>query len=384
MIYNIKKHTYEEVKMCVENLGYMLISQKYIKNNQKLILRDKFGYHYVITLVKLQQGCKPRIAYKSNPYSIQNIKLWCKFNNKKFKLLNSTYENTNKKLKWQCLEKDCGETFEMDWCHIYNLNQRCPYCTGVKVGLSNCLATKNPELAKQWHPTRNGDLTSYNVTANSNKKVWWLCEKGHEWKVNVASRNRSSSGCPYCSGFYPTKENNLLVNNPELCKEWDYTKNKRKPEEYTPYSGKKVWWICKECNYNWKAEIRSRNNGRSCPECNESKGEKRIKEYLKYFNIKYIPQYIFNNLLSNLGNLLRFDFGIINKNKIYLIEYDGIQHFEWISDWMTKEKFELIKYHDKLKNQYCQQNNISLLRIPYWDFDNIEIILKDYLITMQI
>ena len=60
------------------------------------------------------------------------------------------------------------------------------------------LSIINPNLAKQWHPTKNGSLTPRDVAPNSNKRVWWICEKGHEWVALVLNRNRGT-GCPYCA-----------------------------------------------------------------------------------------------------------------------------------------------------------------------------------------
>ena len=63
------------------------------------------------------------------------------------------------------------------------------------------LATKNPTLASQWHKEKNDPLTPYNFTPNSGQKVWWKCDKGHEWEATIDSRNSSQrkSNCPYCS-----------------------------------------------------------------------------------------------------------------------------------------------------------------------------------------
>ena len=76
--------------------------------------------------------------------------------------------------------------------------------------LSNCLATLNPELAKEWHPTKNGKLTPFDVSIGSNKKVWWKCDKGddHVWKVSVNSRNNSD--CPFCT-LTPQSKQELTI-----------------------------------------------------------------------------------------------------------------------------------------------------------------------------
>ena len=62
------------------------------------------------------------------------------------------------------------------------------------------LTTTHPELIKEWHPTKNGELTPQQLTFGSNKKVWWICEHGHEWEVSPNGRTSRPTGCPYCSG----------------------------------------------------------------------------------------------------------------------------------------------------------------------------------------
>jgi len=372
------KFTYLEVKDCIEDFGYYLISNEYINNKTKLIIKDIYGYYYFISFQNFKitkKGVLSRIVDTSNPYSIQNIKLWCKLNNKPFELLSNEYIRSDIKLTWKCLKEKCQEEFKMTWDNIL-ANESCPYCLGYQVGLSNCLATKNLELAKQWHPTLNGDLTPYNITANCGKKVWWICDKGHEWEVSVDCRNKDDciSSCPYCIGQLPSKDYNLLIINPDLCKEWNYNINNKKPEEYCPNSGDKVWWKCKVCNHEWEATIDKRNKGRGCPACNNSKGEKRISEYLKQNNVFNIPQKEFDNLVG-LGNKnLSYDFYLPDYN--LLIEYQGEQHEHYCKGFhKSKKDFEKQLEHDRRKKEYAQNNNIKLLEIWYWDFDNIEEIL---------
>jgi hypothetical protein len=79
-----------------------------------------------------------------------------------------------------------------------------PQGDSKKVSSENCLQTVNPNLAREWHPTKNGSLTPQDVTANSNDQVWWLCAKGHEWKATVSSRNKGQ-GCFYCSCMHKRK-----------------------------------------------------------------------------------------------------------------------------------------------------------------------------------
>jgi len=130
------------------------------------------------------------------------------------------------------------------------------------------LGDLNPELSKEWHLTKNGDLTSFDVCPNSHKKVWWICKIcGYEWISNINNRNNGNN-CPYCFGKKVNNENNLAIKNSELAKEWDYERNKdSSPYDFCSNSTKKVWWICKICGYEWISNINNRNNGNNCPEC---------------------------------------------------------------------------------------------------------------------
>lgn len=78
----------------------------------------------------------------------------------------------------------------------------CPYCTNKKVLAGfNDLATVEPRIAAEWHPTLNGSLTPEMVTAGSRKKVWWECPLGHVWKAAIYSRTgKKKCGCPVCAG----------------------------------------------------------------------------------------------------------------------------------------------------------------------------------------
>ena len=211
-------YTIQNIKLWLRlnKIEYELISEKYNGSDKKLILKDEVGYFYTPTWDNLKNRLYISNFNISNSYTIHNIKLWCKLNNKLFELISETYEGDGEKLQWKCLKKECGEIFEAPWSQIYQ-DKGCPYCTGVKVGLSNCLATKNPKVALEWHPTKNGDLTPFDVTLCSNKSVWWKCldNPKHEWFVSINGRN--NNGCPYCSGFYPSENYNLLVDNPKLC-----------------------------------------------------------------------------------------------------------------------------------------------------------------------
>lgn len=163
----------------------------------------------------------------------------------------------------------CGHEWQTCMClKSKTIGGGCPYCSGSRVCKENCLATLNPKLAKEWHPSKNGTLTPADVTIGSGIKRWWLGECGHEWQASISSRR--TCGCSYCSRRRVCKDNCLATLNSELAKEWHPTKNgKLTPNDVTPGSHKKVWWVGK-CGHEWKTSVLLRNNGsrsRRCHKC---------------------------------------------------------------------------------------------------------------------
>lgn len=381
----IKKLSYSEVKKFIEDLGFILISKEYLGNSSPLILADKEGYYYKSTYANFRKGSKPFRFIKSNPYCIDNIILWCKIHSKSFELISREYKNNSTPLKWKCLKEGCNSIFICTWSAI-SQGQGCGVCHGKQVSISNCLANKNPELAKEWHSTKNGDLTPHNITSGSEKRVWWKCSKNpnHEWEATVYNRSNGYN-CPYCAGQLPSKDYNLLFCHPDICEEWDYNKNNKRPEEYTPKSGKLVWWICSVCGESWKARIAGRTcENKGCSICNLSKGEKVIKEYLTSNNIDNIEQKKFPNLLGLNNRQLSYDFYLPQYN--LLIEYQGEQHyrpidFKGLGETDAQKQFFRQQEHDRRKRIYAQKHKIKLIEIPYWNFDNIESILSNKIIS---
>jgi hypothetical protein len=144
----------------------------------------------------------------------------------------------------------------------------CPECAGKVANKDNNLATLVPYLAAEWHPTKNGDLTPYDVLPYSNKKVWWRCVGGHVWQAKVNNRTRSNkNGCPYCAGQRVCEDNNLGVRYPELTSEWDAEENgDLTPYDVMPGSHRRIWWKCSR-GHRWQARANIRIKGHGCPYC---------------------------------------------------------------------------------------------------------------------
>ena len=146
------------------------------------------------------------------------------------------------------------------------------------------------------------------------------------------------------------------------------------------YMGCKEKILC-ECSvdgHKWKATPSNLLYGFGCPICNSSHGEKNISKYLTNNEIDFIPQYTFLECRS--VKLLPFDFYLPKYN--VCIEYDGIQHFEPIDFFGGEEEFRKRKKNDSIKNVFCKNNGIVLLRIKY-DQD-IDMVLHDFFNTLTI
>ena len=145
-----------------------------------------------------------------------------------------------------------------------------------KKNRASSLGVLRPQIAKEWHPTLNGDLTPYDVGRGSKRKVWWLCKRGpdHVWQCSVASRGVNGNGCPACSGQLVVRSNSLAARYPEVARQWFAAKNgKLTPWQVTPRSTRRVWWRCpRGPDHRWQATVLNQTQARTtkskgCPFC---------------------------------------------------------------------------------------------------------------------
>jgi len=253
-----------------------------------------------------------------------------------------------------------GTTFKAHWIcpkghrYLMQINNRtssqaseCPYCSpaGNKVWEGNCLSTVCPDLAKEWHPSKNNGLKPSDVTYASPQKVWWICSSGHEWQSSVYERslskikNKNRGKCPYCSGKRVGQDNCLSTIYPQISKEWHPIKNGAdKPTTVTAFSGKKVWWICSS-GHEWKTGICHRTiDGTGCPICSKivlKDGTKCDSVTEAYFYLKFkerdgdIRHHIKQNILGSKRCFI-FDFYFPKENKYVEVAGFGVR---WMRVW---------------------------------------------------
>ena len=150
----------------------------------------------------------------------------------------------------------------------------CPYCAGKQtVKGETDLETRYPQIAKEWDYEKNDPHSPDEYLPASGKKVWWKCEKGHEYQAAIYSRSIDGTGCPYCSGKkLLTGFNDLRTLFPEIASEWNTNKNgDLTPDSITAYNKRKVWWIC-PLGHEYYSSIISRTHSKSgCPYCTSQK-----------------------------------------------------------------------------------------------------------------
>ena len=324
-----------------------------IKSHKKIQWVCPEGHKWIATVSNVTKGS--RCPYCSGRYAITGkndlatvnpelAKQWHPTKNGDLKPSDVTPGST-KKVWWI---GECGHEWDsMVFCR--NRGDGCPYCRRLKILQGfNDLASTYPSIAKEWHPTKNGELQPTNITYGSSKEVWWIDNLGHEWRAPPKDRVRGR-GCPICAGRkLLVGYNDLETLYPEIASEWNYEKNgDSKPTDCAGMSNKSVWWKCKDCGYEWKTCICYRTSGRTgCPKCDSdyktSFGEKAISYYVS--QIVNIEE---NYKAPFLGKM---ELDIFIPSLKIAIEYDG-------GHWHKSDE------RDKKKNDICAKNGIEVIRV---------------------
>lgn len=326
------------------------------------------------------------------------------------------------KVWWKCNK---GHTWQASVLSRTKEGYRgCPICANklIVAGI-NDLATTRPDLAKNWNYEKNGDLKPSDIAAGSNRKVWWKCEKGHEWEASLNNVSRGKR-CPYCANLkvWPGF-NDLASQYPDIVKMWNYKKNKDLlPSEVMPGSGKKVWWICNVCGYEWEASIVARTKGHGCPVCMNRvviRGVNDLRtrnpELATEWNYKKNGSLTPEEIIAGSSKVVwwkcknghEWKTSVVSRNKghfcpfcdahkhtslaekafVYYLKQNGVNVKEnWkigrreldiflpainVAIEYDGQHFHTNLEKDKAKNDYCKKNNIHLIRIREPKLPNI-------------
>lgn len=348
---------YEELICLLKQNGHELISD-YVNARTKITIDFKCGHQpHSMTANAYKNGNRcPKCP------SITELKAKEEFEklvNKNGHILLSEYKKWSEKV----LIKMCEHTPHWITPNNYVQGRRCPLCFTFK---------KDAEERFKKLVEKNGHSLMSDYKSSKQKVLIKMCE--HEPCWITPNNYTNGARCPKCSNNSSEQSSEKLIeetikNGHTLLTE--YTKNKDKV--LIDFNcGHKPHWITPN-DYR---------NGRGCPVCRRalSKGEERVASVLDSMNIEYVREYSIEDL--KYESLLRFDFYLPKLNMC--IEYDGKQHFEPV-DYAgkgmenAKEELKTTQIKDGLKNNYCKKKGWKMVRIPYWEYNNIKTILENEL-----
>lgn len=272
---------------------------------------------------------------------------------------------------WKC--KKCGSESQSLICEKAKGHQKCLRCRSLGV--------KHPNLLKQLHPTKNKNFNPYSILPGIRKKIWWQCDKGHEYRMAIGNKACQKQGCPYCSNKKIDRNNCLASLRPDLLKEWNYKNNKISPYEVSVSSGKRISWQC-DRGHEWVASIATRNNGHGCPKCRgvmlkDGTHCRSYVEALFYLRLKDEKVYFLHDRVygASLGRF-RYDFYIPSRNEYIEVtsfnkrfHYKHGQYFGYLRKIVKKRRyvinvmnavFKFIQYAPNKKDMEYIRSNIMI------------------------
>jgi very-short-patch-repair endonuclease len=299
----------------------------------------------------------------------------------------------------------CGHEFESALAKVTFSGRWCPYCSSKKLcNDSNCKVCYNKTLASYEEVTSKGNkkidcwsdknkLKPINVFLCSMRKYWFNCDVcGHEFESAAAKVSFSGRWCPYCPNkklcdkkdcqdCYNKSFASYDGKTPSGKKKVDLwsSKNENKPRDVFIGSDKKFLFDCDVCGHEFESLIKSIKNGHWCPNC-KNKTELKLLNWLKNCDLiisiekEYSPDWCSTKYFKfnvNKGCIdkgkyqYRFDFLVtIRGKKNIIIELDGQQHFEQVSNWKSPFCQQI---RDKYKEMKAKQKNIQVIRILQQD-----------------
>lgn len=361
-----RKKTHEEFVKEVYNLfgdEYTILGN-YINSLEKIeILHNKCGFKYKVLPNNLLKKSRCPKCYGNHKKTTEYFK------KEVYELVKDEYsvlgEYINAQTKIKMKHNKCGYEFSV-YPASFLSGKRCRKCAGNTKKTTDDFKKEVFNLVKNEYSV----LGEYINARTKIKMRHNIC--GFEYEVKPSVFTSQGNRCPFCDG----KNKNTNRFKAEV---FDLVKNEYEVLGEYKNSQTKILMKHNSCGYEWLVTPNNFLKGRRCPKCSisniTSKGEDVIANVLNELNIKYVREYRFKNCRNKLP--LPFDFALFKEKKlIALIEYQGRQHFEPVEAFGGDENLAYTKNNDLIKKEYCKKNNIKLIEIPYWEFDNIEKIIN--------
>lgn len=276
------------------------------------------------------------------------------------------YVDSRTKIKLK--HKICNHEFDALPNHVLSRKTtRCPNCFGG-------IRINHDEFVKIIKEVHNDEFQILGTYKNSDTPLEVRHKLCNHIFYPIPHGFIRGTGCPKCAGILKLTHEEFVERASKFNKIDEFEFLERYSNNRTKIKVKHI-----PCGRTYDAHPSVLLRGGGCARCKESKGEKSIADYLEINKIHYDSQYRFEDCKNK--NSLPFDFAIFDNGNslMFLIEYDGEQHFFPIEYFGGEENLQYVQQNDSIKNTYCKNNNIPILRIPYWDYDRIEEILHNEL-----
>lgn len=282
---------------------------------------------------------------------------------------NDIYKSDNTKYHCICKIHNCDVYTTPE--KYLRRNQGCKLCAIEK---SKCAIRYTDKSYKEKAYSLNKNIKILSTYQNVKKRIHVRCKVcNYEWNPIAETLVwNKPCGCPNCSGNAiktpESFESELKITHPEL-------------KLLSPYirANRKLHVLCTDCNRDFMVTPNKLQQGQHCPYCKISHGESVIRSILTNLSIEFEMQKRFDDLKGVGGRKLSYDFYLPTYN--FLVEYQGEQHEKPVVFKGTNKKTSLLSFekqqeHDRRKREYAKNHGIYLLEIWYWDFNNIEQILR--------
>ena len=351
------KYKYIEVKNIIKEYGYELLSDKYVNARTKLSIKDIDGYKYQITLSNLMSNKTPQKVSPNNIYSIENIKHYIITNKLDVELISNNYNNSTENLIFKC---SCGKIFNVSYSKFINRNKiKCNDCN-IKISANN--RKHNLDFVKLKF-IEYGYVPLFDSYETCEHKLKCMNADGYIGFLSYVNLTHGYTFAVFkMDNPYIVKnmQNYILINN---------ITSKLLSETLNSYYDK-LLFKC-DCGNTYSTTWSSFMDQQifRCPTCSRKKSSLAIitEDFLKELNVEFECEVKFEDCIDK--SYLFFDYKIITSdNNCIVIEVDGQMHFK--AGYNKELGLYNQQRRDKIKDNYCKNNNIKLIRIPYWEYDN--------------
>ncbi len=374
----IKKITFQDFQKLCEEKNFKLITMECKTISEPLYFLCDKGHENVCNLVGINNSITCNECNKKcnngRFKTINSIKKEAE--QRGFKLLSTTYNNSDGILQFCCSQGHLGEMSYTAW----RRSTGCVVCASEQ--------TKNKlrhdyEFVKKKFEERNCILLTSQYD-NNLQKLEYICPNKHTVETTFQSFYRKKTDCIICTGRFSadTKESTKEIIRKDRL---EYVREMFRVEGYTLLSNEydnnltKLEYKCPNGHINITTAD-AFQAGALCPTCDiRSKGELNIKTYLDNNKINYNMEFKFDD--CRYKHKLPFDFYV---NNDFLIEFDGSQHFKPIDFFGGEKALENAQRNDVIKTKFCFDNNIPLLRISYKEIKEIPELIEQFMEDIKV